>query len=573
MQIGGFIRMVNVNQINQLSMKANNWAGRLREPNIQRNFSALQTAETTQSTGYMGKLIPIETRELIPGEKISTDITMGVQFMPFVSNLMHEITVSFMSYFVPYRLLWDKWEDFITGGKDGLNKDVIPTINILEENLNLYNGNSSDTLHTLIDYFGMPTKYSMSGKAAKVQPICFPFRAYNMIYNEHLRVPDLEEEIPEDNVKVLTGSWEWDYFSRARIFQQRGAIPTIPINDIGEKLNHSWEIGNWNNETWVKKEKNGKNGIATAARAPAENANGNWEARAVTLNQLGDGTGSEKDGTLTNYIYGITETPPDYNTNLRLMPHELEGLGVNLNDFLTGIAIMRFQVNNARIEPRYRDQLRVRFGVYPEDMRMQIPEFLNAWTLPVENGTVINTAQNQGAITGQATSKGRGGYSYEAKEHGLVMTIACIRPKPSYEGGLERKWVKNSKFDFVTPELVNLPDVAIKNYELYYKGDDGTEDEKTFGYTDIYEEYRTTTNRTTGRLRPSVNDNLKSYTLTRFFSQAPNLNADFISCKPDRDRVMMYPNEPDFIFFSRTEYRMAIPLPVQSEPAELGTLG
>lgn len=565
--------MVNVNAINSLSMKANNWAGRLREPNIQRNFSALQTAETTQSTGYMGKIIPIETRELVPGEKISTDITMGIQFMPFVSNLLHEITVSFMSYFVPYRLLWDKWEDFITGGKDGLNKDVIPKINILEKNLeNSGDGDIKNALHSLIDYFGMPMKTSVT-TAPKIQPICFPFRAYNLIYNEHLRVPDLEEEVEIDNTKVLTGSWEWDYFSRARIFQQRGAIPTIPINDIGEKLNHSWEIGNWSNDIWVKKDKNGKNGIATAARAPAENANGNWEARAVTLNQLGDGTGGEKDGTLTNYIYGITEGQPDYNTNLRLMPHELEGLGVNLNDFLTGIAIMRFQVNNARIEPRYRDQLRVRFGVYPEDMRMQIPEFLNAWTLPVENGTVINTAQNQGTITGQATAKGQGGYTYEAKEHGLVMTLACIRPKPAYEGGLEKRWVKNSKFDFVTPELVNLPDVAIHNYELFYKGDDGTEDEKIFGYTDIYEEYRTTTNRTTGRLRPSIADNLKSYTLTRYFGNAPNLNADFIACKPDRDRIMMYPGEPDFIFFSRTNYRMAIPLPVQSEPAELGTLG
>lgn len=565
--------MVNVNAINSLSMKANNWAGRLREPNIQRNFSALQTAETTQSTGYMGKIIPIETRELVPGEKISTDITMGVQFMPFVSNLLHEMTVSFMSYFVPYRLLWDKWEDFITGGKDGLNKDVIPRINILEKNLeNSEDGDIKKALHSLIDYFGMPMKTSVTG-IPKIQPICFPFRAYNLIYNEHLRVPDLEEEVEIDNTKVLTGSWEWDYFSRARIFQQRGAIPTIPINDIGEKLNHSWEIGNWSNDTWVKKDKNGKNGIATAARAPAENANGNWEARAVTLNQLGDGTGGEKDGTLTNYIYGITEQQPDYNTNLRLMPHELEGLGVNLNDFLTGIAIMRFQVNNARIEPRYRDQLRVRFGVYPEDMRMQIPEFLNAWTLPVENGTVINTAQNQGTITGQALAKGQGGYTYEAKEHGLVMTLACIRPKPAYEGGLEKRWIKNSKFDFVTPELVNLPDVAIHNYELFYKGDDGTEDEKIFGYTDIYEEYRTTTNRTTGRLRPSIADNLKSYTLTRYFGNAPNLNADFLACKPDRERIMMYPEEPDFIFFSRTNYRMAIPLPVQSEPAELGTLG
>lgn len=560
--------MVNVNKINQLSMKANNWAGRLREPEIKRNFSALQTAETTQSTGYMGKIIPIETRELIPGEKISTDITMGIQFMPFVSNLLHEITVSFMSYFVPYRLLWDKWEDFITGGKDGMNKDVIPTINILRKNFELFNGNNKNMLHSLIDYFGMPMIKDQYIDP-KVKPICFPFRAYNMIYNEHLRVPDLENEIDLDSIEVQTGSWEWDYFSRARIFQQRGAIPTIPINDIGDALNHEFELGGWNDSDnkWMKlqDEKAILNSSGEEGSNPGDIIHGiRW------LKRQG---GSEHKDTLTP---GEVAKEADGSTAtrlMRIMPHDLEGLGVNLNDFLTGIAIMRFQVNNARIEPRYRDQLRVRFGVYPEDMRMQIPEFLNAWTLPVENGTVINTGDKQGTITGQAVSKGEGGYNYEAKEHGLVMTVACVRPKPSYEGGLERRWVKNSKFDFVTPELVNLPDVAIKNYELHYKGDDGTEDEKTFGYTDIYEEYRTTTNRTTGRLRPSIADNLKSYTLTRFFQSAPNLNADFIACKPDRDRIMMYTSEPDFIFFSRTNYRMAIPLPVQSEPADLGTLG
>ena len=239
---------------------------------------------------------------------------------------------------------------------------------------------------------------------------------------------------------------------------------------------------------------------------------------------------------------------------------------------------MRFQVNNAKIEARYIDHLKVRWGVFPEDARLQRPEYLGSFNFNITTEVVTQTTPGadgqtkQGHMTGQAWAAGRnGGTNYEAKEHGIVISMMIIRPKTVYEGGIERYWSKKTKFDFPTPELMNMPDRPILKKELKFSGDKD-EDDAIFGYQGIYEEYRTSVNRVTGLLRPSANAGFASYTLARYFYSAPELNNEFIQCDPDEARILQYPEEPAFLFFTRTDIKEAIQLPIQSEPAELANV-
>ena len=73
-----------------------------------------------------GELIPVLCEEMVPGDlfKISNEIVVRLQ--PLVSPMLHAVDITTHYFFVPYRLLWDGWEDFITGGVNGTNASAIP---------------------------------------------------------------------------------------------------------------------------------------------------------------------------------------------------------------------------------------------------------------------------------------------------------------------------------------------------------------------------------------------------------------------------------------------------------------
>lgn len=556
---------MNVNKINQ----SNNFRTRLTAPRIEREYSALQIGNTVSGTGDMGNLYPIHFQELIPGQRIQMTQDIAVQFMPFVSNLFHEINGEILNYFVPYRLLMDNkyedWENFITGGVDGQDATPLPTINAETVRRN------GQLEGTLWDYFGLPTKFHQPalGNVGE-EVLAFPFRAYNLIWNEHIRIPDFTDKAELDDLQIKKANWSWDYFTRARIFQQRGLTPTVPLsNEDGTlaQLTHEFQSGAWNYNEW-NAEDYPDNGLYTGQ---------SWyNDENIIVNTATNNERREKD---TLQGYGREQIPPNELNNpagyLRLMPHNLDKFGINLNDLLQSLGIMRFQVNNAKIEARYIDHLKVRWGVFPEDSRLQRPEYLGSYDFNVMTEIVTQTTPGgegqtkQGNITGQAWASGRGNRTeYEAKEHGIIISLMTIRPKTVYEGGIERYWSKKTKFDFPTPELMNMPDRPILMKELKFSANNEL-DNKTFGYQGIYEEYRTAVNRVVGLLRPSRDQGLASYTLTRYFESPPELNTDFIQCNPDKSRILQYPEEPTFLFFSRTDIKEAIALPIQSEPAEL----
>ena len=47
------------------------------------------------------------------------------RFAPLTAPVMHRVDVSVHYFFVPNRLIWDKWEEFITNGANGAG-DVVP---------------------------------------------------------------------------------------------------------------------------------------------------------------------------------------------------------------------------------------------------------------------------------------------------------------------------------------------------------------------------------------------------------------------------------------------------------------
>jgi len=78
----------------------------------------------------MGKLYPIGVMEVLPGDTIQHSTSALVRVAPLLAPVMHPVHCYIRHFFVPSRILWDGFEDFITGGPDGRNSDLPPVVNI-----------------------------------------------------------------------------------------------------------------------------------------------------------------------------------------------------------------------------------------------------------------------------------------------------------------------------------------------------------------------------------------------------------------------------------------------------------
>ena len=171
----------------------------------------------------MGELVPCGIQEVLPGDTFNHSTSALVRVSPLLAPMMHPVNVRIHHWYVPTRIIWDDFEDFITGGPDGSDESEYPTIDM---------GVGGAAVGSLADYLGVPTGVSGLDVSA------LPFRAYALIWNEWYRDQDLQTELVIDTtsgVDTTTSTalqhvaWEKDYFTSARPWPQKGPEVTIPL--------------------------------------------------------------------------------------------------------------------------------------------------------------------------------------------------------------------------------------------------------------------------------------------------------------------------------------------------------
>ena len=176
----------------------------------------------------MGEMVPCGITEVLPGDTIQQATSALVRCSPLLAPVMHPVQVRIHHWFVPHRIIWDDFEDFITGGPDGMDDSVFPTIT--------FGGGTGAAIGSLADYLGVPTGVNNINVSA------LPFRAYNLIYNEWYRDQDLQSPL---DISTASGAdsttettlqmcaWEKDYFTAARPWEQKGPAITIKLASSG----------------------------------------------------------------------------------------------------------------------------------------------------------------------------------------------------------------------------------------------------------------------------------------------------------------------------------------------------
>lgn len=466
----------------------------------------------------MGQLIPIMCDEVVPGDVFKIGNEVVVRFAPLVAPIMHSINAYIHYFFVPYRLLWSDWEDFITGGRLGDNASVLPRWS---------SGAGGMAIGTLWDYFGFPTGVELLSTDA---PIRFPMNAYNFIWNEYYRDQNLEAEIDiGSNGAIKRRKWAKDYFTSALPWQQRGTAPALPISGTTSAV---WAAGAFTN-------------------AAPENNFGFKSADATT------------PVARTNAANALTNAMNFFNANT-------VNLGAattfNVSDLRLAFQIQKWLERNARAGARYTEFLKAHYGVAPRDERLQRPEYIGGSKSPVIVSEVLQTGSTdgtspQGNMAGHGITVDRNFVaSYHAKEFGLIMGIMSVMPEADYSQGVNRQWLRRSRYDFYSPEFADLSEQAIETEEIYATGV-LAENRAIWGYQGRYDEMRTKQNMIAGLMRTTYDH----WHLGRQFAASPLLNTAFVECVPRKD-VFAAPAEPGLIVNVGNKIMAVRPIPAQAEP-------
>lgn len=471
----------------------------------------------------MGQLIPVLCDEVVPGDywKIGNEIV--IRFQPMVAPILHEINATVHYFFVPYRTLSTDWEDFITGGPDGTLTPTLPTWDP---------GAGGQAEGTLWDYFGFPTGVRPAGN----YPLAFPLYAYNFVYNEFYRDQNLITEYALTDTDIKIRAWEKDYFTGCMPWLQRGTAPALPISGT---TNAEFDSSLFVNSS----------GFSDVAGLVAEEANN-------TTPNIGLTAGTSLPNAQTNMANAFSTNVVDLNSATTF----------TVNDLRLAIQIQKFLERSARIGNRYTEFLQGHFGVTPRDERLQRPEYIGGSKSPVIVSEVLQTSSTdvttpQGNMAGHGiTADSTFCAKYHVKEYGLIIGILSIMPRTAYQQGINRQWLRETRYDFYLPELAHLSEQAVKRVELYAT-DVEVDNDTIFGYIPRYDEMRVKHDIVCGEMRSAYD----YWHIGRQFGAAPELNQAFIECVPRKD-FLAAPAEPACIVNFANRIMAARPLPSISDP-------
>lgn len=488
------------------------------------NFNLSHNNLTTMKMGF---LYPTLALECYPGDYFNITTKHVVRLQPMLAPIMHQINITHHFFFVPYRILDKNWEDFITGGPKGDNNYELPTFkpSVGENGLN-----------SLWDYLGMPLRQDNTyPDVSGVEPISYPFLAYHRIWNDWYRDEDLQDDIQDDLDDLSTiqekpwfntirpRAWEKDYFTISRPSPQKGTAPAINVSINNPILSSIHGLVNTNQGPGIFQDF-----LPLTFKGLDWDGSGQLRSPYVVNNNdsltiLNSGVPINNNG---NYA-GVDVSPI-----ARAITDSSAWSGqFDVSQLRLAVQMQKWLERNMRAGNRYIEFLLAHFGIAPNDARLQRPEYIGGTKSPIISSEVLQTSATVEGQTRLGTMAGHGisadktqATNYAVKENGVIMCITSVLPRTTYSQGVNRQWLRRSRYDFYSPEFAHLSEQLVLSGELYA---DGTEaqNKSEFGFQGRFNELRYIPNRFGAQMR----NTFAYYHLGRWFDDRPQLNESFVT--------------------------------------------
>lgn len=556
------------------------------------NRSLFDLSHEWLATADMGKLYPCMYMEMSPGDTFHVAKEIVTRMQPLNAPILHAINLYTHTFFVPYRLLDENWTQFITGGDEGQYGGTARGESAEPSELSpaLPRWNPTENgVGSLWDYFGLPVGVNPVGAL----PLAYLKRAYNLVWNEYYRDENLQEEVDLDSEKILKRNWRKDYFTSALESRQRGVAPALPV---GGTVTMDYEVESHQIEVpfvstieafngyGVNFDLNlpvSQYGVVYGSYSASDIDSTSWDNNPPYYQCSVSSQLANVDGVAVNHIhiYFLYETQspkPSFDGSSRVwirfnfhkdVANFENGVGATVTDLRQVFQIQKWMELANRGGVRYTEFLRSFFGVSPRDDRLQRPEYVGGTKSGIVVSEVLQTSSTDNEPTPQGNMAGHGisasrtyEGSYTATEYGIMISLLSIMPETKYTQGINRQWLRRTKFDFLFPQFTGLSEQAIEEAEIYAT-DDEDENRRIFGFNEIYDELRAIPSKIVGKMRTVFN----YWHLAREFDSAPALNSDFIECNPSK-RIFAVPSEDGFIVNVANIVRAVRPLPKYGTP-------
>lgn len=535
------------------------------------NKSSHNLSHSNTLTTKVGTITPIFVDTLIPNDTIDIDISGEVQLPPMATDFYGVVKGKIEAFFVPFRLCWGGWEDFITsletnpygsevviddGSSSGYTIPKNPTLSILPS-INLYTkgykgeGVSTETdpknpavkigydefgPGTLSDYLGYKNITGLVDEYVTIDNV-LPFVAYHLIWDNWYRNTFIQKPAFSHASSVINTPLAFYYYPNTG---GSDTEVTYPFNAFNLPYASGYILSNFNGSNDAVPDLNALrsnsplvNGLLADNTFLSELRQRNWEL--------------------------------DYFTNAKPEPQAGDPVSIKIasDDTFTisslraANSIQQYRERNNLLGFRYADQIRGKYGINPSDAIMQRPVYLGQVTLDVytrgiyqqtpaggtasspESSTSANPFNSVaakygspiGVVTGQNIVR-----NFTATEHGFIFINFTLCPQAQYSTGVRRYLSYSDPTDFADPLLQGVGNQAIYEFELYpglgAASTNGLNKSLVFGYTDRYAEYKDYLDEVHGLLVDG--QSLEAFALQRsFIGNRPDLSSDFITIPTD----------------------------------------
>ena len=447
-------------------------------------------------TAKVGTLIPASVEEVLPGDVISIGASMSVELPPLATNFKGRVDAKLETFFVPNRIIWAGWQDFITKDMNNYNDTSYPPGYTVANSIPRVSLNSTYAkAGTLADYLGYKLLGATQNEGQSVNAL--PFLAYKKIVDDWYKDTNIQKPFFYNG---LDNSGGYFYAAGSPCLRTSGVLNVVgTVSQNGSVVgNDGTDLRGLNQRCFAK------DYFTTMTTAPQMGA-----AAELSFSTTVD----DDDSTITNGSFSIA--------SLR-----------------AANSLQKWLERNNIAGTRYYDQILAHFGVLPSDANVSRAVLLGQVTTPVIVNSVMQQAQI--ATNGQASNpyakttgakfgngvafdKGRLVDNFEVKEHGFIITIFSLVPHAYYGTGVRRYLLRDKSSSFAFPEFANIGDQAVYKQEL----DVNETVNSTAGYNQRYSEYKFHPDEIHGLLRD--NESLSSFALQRNFSGFSGVSSTLVT--------------------------------------------
>lgn len=493
-----------------------------------------------------GQLVPIYCQEVLPNQTTKITTRALIRGATPIFNVMDNSYCETFYFYVPNRLVWKHWREFLGENRDNAWDYEQPVYSVPQMTFaDLGNNVGHKWTGELQDYFNIgaasyskaidPDDGSVDNDAnavnynstlANIKVNALPFRMYNLIYNEYFRDENTTPPIPvydaddddeyfkligtERVYKVRQASRYHDYFSSALPEPQKGEASYLPLDGQLAVIT------------------GGVNSDITVDAIPMTFAS-----------NISRGSLYISDSATNSPALVALDAEPSGSPYFAI-PNNLYAQAtsdlVTVEGLRQAIAVQRILELKARGGTRYNELLKSFFDVMVPDATIQRPEYLGGTKFDITQQQIVQSSSTDNTSplgTVSAVSKSSDvHFDFEKSfvEHGFIIGLAVIRVNRSYQQGIERMWSRKDFYDYYLPQLANQGEQPIYRKELYATGV-ARLDNEVFGYQEAFASYTHKPSFVSGLFRRGndIGNGLDAYHYADYYTETPYLSPQWMA--------------------------------------------